>query len=110
MKIEIAFHENFRNEVKKFLKKFPALADELRDLEAQLLLNPYLGTPLGAGLYKVRLGGKNKGKSGGFRVINLLVTQEKTDIVVNVISIYDKSEEENIPKSALVKLVKKIGL
>lgn len=86
------------------------MAQELRDLEAQLLVNPYLGTPLGAGLYKIRVGGKNKGKSGGFRVINFLVTQEKTEITVNVISIYDKSEEANIPKSALVKLVKKIGL
>jgi mRNA-degrading endonuclease RelE of RelBE toxin-antitoxin system len=110
MKVRIEFHETFRADAKRFLKKFPELAEELISFESQLLENPKLGKSLGAGLYKVRLGGKNKGKSGGFRVINYLITEEKTELIVNVITIYDKSEEENIHKSTLIKLVKKIGL
>ncbi|MEI7584544.1 Type 1 glutamine amidotransferase-like domain-containing protein [Runella sp.] len=110
MRVRVEFHETCRTDAKKFLKKFPGLAEELINFEAQLLENPKLGKSLGAGLYKVRLGGKDKGKSGGFRVINYLITEEKEVLIVNVIAIYDKSEEENSHKFTLIKLIKKIGI
>jgi hypothetical protein len=69
------------------------------------------GISLGAGLYKVRVASesKSKRKSGGFRIINYLVTKEKDVVKVYVIKIYDKSEEGNIRKQLLVKLLKSLG-
>ena len=52
---------------------------------------------------------KLKGKSEGFRVINYLITKEKYTDKVYVIKIYDKSEERNIRKQLLVKLLKSLG-
>ena len=111
MAIEVIYTEEFEKDVKKFLKKFPTLAEELIVFEASLVENPMQGISLGAGLYKVRVASesKSKGKSGGFRVINYLITKEKGQIKVYVIKIYDKSEEENIRKQLLVKLLKSLG-
>lgn len=69
------------------------------------------GISLGAGLCKVRVASesKSKRKSGGFRIINYLVTKEEDTIKIYVIKIYDKSEEVNIRKQLLVKLLKSLG-
>ena len=111
MEIKVVYTEEFEKNVKKFLKKFPTLAEELLAFEESLIENPLQGISLGAGLYKVRVASESKlkGKSGGFRVINYLVTKEKEAIKVYVIKIYDKSEEENIRKQLLVKLLKSLG-
>ena len=111
MEIEVIYTEEFEKDVKKFLKKFPALAEELIVFEKSLIENPKQGISLGAVLYKVRVANesKSKGKSGEFRVINYLITKEKDKIKVYVIKIYDKSEEGNIRKQLLVKLLKSLG-
>ena len=71
--------------------------------------NPTLGTSLGGGLFKIRLGTKSKGggKSGGFRIITYLVheTEEGTDVYL--VTIYDKSEEDSIEKNGLLALVRR---
>ncbi len=111
METKVIYTEEFEKDVKKFLKKFSTLGEELLELEVSLIENPLQGISLGAGLYKVRIASesKSKGKSGGFRVINYLVTKEKDVIKVYVIKIYDKSEEGNIRKQLLVKLLKSFG-
>ena len=111
METKVIYTDEFEKDVKKFLKKFPTLAEELLEFEESLIENPIQGVSLGAGLYKVRVASesKSKGKSGGFRVINYLVTKEKDAIKVYVIKIYDKSEEGNIKKHLLVKLLKLLG-
>ncbi|MEI7586565.1 type II toxin-antitoxin system RelE/ParE family toxin [Runella sp.] len=83
------------------------MADELRQLEEAILQNPTMGESLGKGLYKVRLASKSKakGKSGGFRVINYLVTKQHEEIFVTVVTIYNKSEEPNIRKEILLKML-----
>ena len=111
MEIEVVYTEEFEKDVKRFLKKFPTLAEELITFEESLIKNPKQGISLGAGLYKVRVTNesKSKGKSGGLRVINYLITKEKDKIKVYVVKIYDKSEEGNIRKQLLVKLLKSLG-
>jgi hypothetical protein len=100
----------FESRLKKFLKKFPSIGNELVDLEKALLVHPRTGTDIGSGIFKIRLASKSKGagKSGGFRVITYLVkpVAEGTDIYL--ITIYDKSEESAIDKSDLKKLIKSI--
>ena len=107
MKNKIIYSTLFEKRYKFFSKKFMSLKTELKELEKGLLKNSELGSPLGNGLFKIRLASKDKvsGKSGGFRSITYLVTQIKE---INFIVIYDKSEDETIKKADLIKLVKSL--
>jgi hypothetical protein len=102
--------ELFESKFKRLKKKFLTLEQEMRELTEALEITPTIGTALGSGLYKIRLGSKSKGggKSGGFRVITYLVseTQEGTDVYL--IMMFDKSEESNIKKEILVKIIKQL--
>jgi len=95
---------------KRYSKKFQSLSNEMLELEKTLIENPETGTNLGNGLFKIRLGvnSKNKGKSGGFRVITYLIVENKNNTDINLIIIYDKSEIKDIPKKELLKIVKDI--
>ena len=104
-KIEIA--DRFEKEIKKLLKKFPSLKGEYASLIATLKQNPFIGTPIGHDCYKIRLAiaSKGRGKSGGARVITHVFVTETT---VYLLSIYDKSEQENISDKDLLSLVNAI--
>ncbi len=97
----------FENKFKRLSKKFRSLAKDILALEDLLIADPTLGESLGAGMYKIRLANKDKGKgkSGGFRVITYLIKENDEENEIFLITIYDKSEEENIIKSDLVKLI-----
>ena len=65
-----------------------------------LTTNPKQGTSLGKGCFKIRLAvaSKGKGKSGGARLItHVQVVKQK----VYLLSIFDKSEMENLSDSEL---------
>lgn len=97
----------FRKEAKKLIKKYPSLKNELAELGSQLSHDPKLGTPLGNNCYKIRLAisSKGKGKSGGARVITHLYVNEDT---VFLLSIFDKSDQENISDSQIKTLLELI--
>ena len=97
----------FRKEAKKLIKKYPSLKSELIELESQLSSDPTIGTALGNDCYKVRLAiaSKGKGKSGGARVITHLYIAQDT---VFLLSIYDKSDQENISDKQIQDLLKLI--
>ncbi len=84
--------------------------NDLEILEKDLLENPALGTSIGNGLYKIRLAveSKSKGKSGSYRLITYLIDQHKIPTTINMLIIYDKSEESSIDKNTLLKLVKEL--
>ena len=97
---------NFERQAKKLIKKYRSLKAELATLIEQLEDKPMQGTDLGNGVYKIRLtiASKGKGKSGGARVITCVrVVQEK----VYLISIYDKSQLENLSKEQVLELLQK---
>jgi hypothetical protein len=96
------------------MKKFPSLRNELLQLEDDLQRNPKMGSPIGHNSYKIRLSvrSKGKGKSGGLRAISHLesdiiglIDNENGNIVVNLISIYDKSETASISDNELQTLI-----
>jgi hypothetical protein len=67
--------------------------------------NPKLGTPIGHDCYKIRIAikSKGKGKSGGARVItNVYFTGRR----LFLLTIYDKSEEDNISDKELLDMLK----
>jgi mRNA-degrading endonuclease RelE of RelBE toxin-antitoxin system len=97
----------FDKDLKRLVKKYPSLKSEFFDLIQDLKLEPDQGTPIGNNCYKIRLGiaSKGKGKSGGARVISYFQIIEST---VFLLSIFDKSEQENIPDKELADLLKYI--
>ncbi|KIC89071.1 type II toxin-antitoxin system RelE/ParE family toxin, partial [Flavihumibacter sp. ZG627] len=90
----------FERELKALAKKHRSLKNDLAVLIEQLELEPTTGTDLGNSCYKIRLAitSKGKGKSGGARVITHVKISGST---VYLLSIYDKSELENISDNTI---------
>lgn len=109
MKYNVIITENFENEVKRLLKKYTSLKNELESLEQKLISHSPLGTPIGNNAYKIRIAvkSKGKGKSGGLRIITYLEVDFYIDDLTNIflLSIFDKSETENITKEDLKRLI-----
>ena len=97
----------FRKEAKKLIKKYPSLKIELAELGSRLSTDPTAGSALGNNCYKIRLAiaSKGKGKSGGARLITHFYVADNT---VFLLSIYDKSDQENISDSQIKALLKLI--
>jgi hypothetical protein len=108
---KVTLTPHFESRYKRFAKKFTSLESEMDSLIDSLIEKPMLGEPLGAGLYKIRLAvkSKGKGKSGGFRVVSYLITETTDSIEIFLLTIYDKSEEGSIRKETLIALAKAIS-
>ena len=106
MNYTIATTEHFESNFKRLSKKYHSLNDDYETLIEELLKNPTMGDDLGNNTRKVRLAisSKNKGKSGGARVItfNVLVDVENTKIYL--LDIFDKSEQSSISKEEIKRL------
>jgi mRNA-degrading endonuclease RelE of RelBE toxin-antitoxin system len=113
MKTKIRTSVNFRKKAKHLLKKYDSLKSELLHFQEILLENPDFGTPLGNNCYKIRLAvkSKGKGKSGGLRVITYVVAnfvETENEKIINLVTIYDKSEFTTISNKELGKLIEEI--
>jgi len=97
----------FERQAKRLLKKFPSFKNEIRILINELKKEPEKGIFIGNGCFKIRLSiaSKGRGKSGGARVITHFAIRENT---VYLLSIYDKSDIENLSESEIIALVKMI--
>lgn len=97
----------FDRQLKRLAKKYPSLKNEFAELLDSLEQEPKQGTNLGNNCYKIRIAvaSKGKGKSGGARIITNFIV---ADYTVYLISIYDKSERENLTDKELVELLKAI--
>lgn len=105
MRIEVT--PSFARRAKRLIKKFASFQEELQMLFASLLENPDQGNNLGNGCYKIRLGvaSKGKGKRGDFRIITYIVIEDE---VIYMLTIYDKSETEDISDKELKRLINQI--
>jgi hypothetical protein len=99
----------FESEIKRLLKKFPSLKEEYAQLIKEIIENPELGTALGNNCYKIRVAikSKGKGKSGGARAITYFYLDMET---VYLLTIYDKSEKENLTPSELKIMIDNLDL
>jgi hypothetical protein len=95
----------FQRQAKRLIKKFPSLKNELLNLIESLKEHPQQGTPLGDDCFKIRvsIASKNKGKSGGARVITCIYV---ADNELYLLSIYDKSEQSSLNDKELKELIK----
>ena len=99
----------FQNKFKQLLKKYHKLSDDYIALLESLQNNPTQGVKIRGNTFKVRMKitAKGKGKSGGARVITLVKIE---DDELYLITIYDKSERENISDNELDDLINGIEI
>ncbi len=93
----------FEKDIKKLKKKFPKIKNDLVNFINELSSNPELGIHLGENLFKVRIPNSSipTGKSGGFRII----TYYKTNDILYLVTIYSKTEQDNILTEQLKKII-----
>ena len=103
MSYKIEAIPRFEKDVKSLKKKFPKIKKDLTSLVKMLSSNPEMGTNLGENIFKIRLSNSSipTGKSGGFRVI----TYYKTNDILFLVTIYSKTEQDNILTAKLKKII-----
>lgn len=110
MSYKIKTVPSFDKDVKVLSKKYKSFKSDLIKLRELLNENPKSGTPIGNSCYKIRIiiASKNKGKSGGARVITNVVLLNELQGVVYLLAVYDKSEQQNISDNEIKDLLKEI--
>ncbi len=109
-KTNIIPSEEFIRQAKRLSKKYKSLADDLFAFQQELLKNPLIGTDLGHGKRKIRLkvASKGKGKRGGMRVITFNVEKTEDTIDIYLVTLYDKSEYENVSDRYVDQIIKNL--
>jgi hypothetical protein len=112
MNYKIATTEYFESNFKRLSKKYRSLFDDIENFKKELLTNPAMGDDLGSNTRKVRIAiaSKNKGKSGGARVITCNVMLDIENAKIYLLAIYDKGEQQSISKQEIVQLKSINGL
>ncbi len=112
MSCDIKVTPEFIRAMKRLAKRYRSLLDDLKKLNVSLSENPLQGVELGNNLRKVRMAisSKGKGKSGGARGITYGIVVAETDTELLLLTIYDKSERENISDGELTAILSANGL
>ena len=111
MKVTFDYLDEFERGVKVLRKKYPSFESDYDAFLDELEKNPFAGESLGKHTYKNRMSiaSKGKGKSGGARVITYnLQKQSEDEILITLMTIYDKSEIENVSDAYIRSLVHEI--
>lgn len=98
MKYQVEYSAVFKRRIKKLSTKYPRIKQDLSNLIDQLEQGTFQGDKLQdypAEVYKVRVGSidQKKGKRGGFRVVYIFVTIDKTAYLAEI---YPKAKQENL--------------
>lgn len=110
MNISLYYSSVFNSNLKRYKKKYISIdSDLLQFINSLPKLSPI---ELGKGIFKYRLSvkSKNKGKSGGFRVITLEVIVSKSQKNITLLTIYDKSEKSTITKQEITSILNTINI
>ena len=106
MKYNIIISENFEKEFKPLYKKYKSLKADVLKVQDNIEKELLIATDLGSGFKKIRVTvtSKNKGSSGGARLIthDAIVAVDKTNVVFG--SIYSKGQYKTID----IKILKEI--
>ena len=105
--MRIIVQPEFRKALKRLNKKYPSMPTDYEGLLESLQNNPLQGAPLGNHCFKVRMAiaAKRTGKSGGARVITCVRVLNDT---IHLLTLYDKSEIDNISDAFLKQLIEAI--
>ena len=111
MKPTLIEFTRFTDEVRRLSKKYPHLENDLKNFYPDFLDNPLLRADAIPGferkLWKIRVRStdQQRGKSGGFRVI--FYVHESRPEAVHLLTIYPKSEREDLSGKELLELYKR---
>jgi mRNA-degrading endonuclease RelE of RelBE toxin-antitoxin system len=111
MKVSFDYLDEFERGAKALRKRYPSFESDYDTFLNELEKNPYGGESLGHHIYKNRMAiaSKGKGKSGGARVITYNLQQlNDEEVLITLMSIYDKSDIENVSDAYLRSLVQQI--
>jgi mRNA-degrading endonuclease RelE of RelBE toxin-antitoxin system len=112
MKPKIIFSKRLLKDTKKLKKKYKNIAQDLQDFCSDIENNKIIGDKIkgltSLSVYKTRIKNSsiNSGKSGGFRVIYYAKVKE----IIYLITIYSKSDQENIEQSEILEILKQENL
>jgi len=97
----------FIKNIKILNKKYKNIKEDVLKLANQLEINPTMGTELGNNTFKIRIKNtdNNKGKSAGYRIITYCINKHNE---LYLVTIYSKSEQENILDLELKELINKL--
>lgn len=111
MIVTFDYLDEFERGAKALRKKYPSFESDYNTFLDELEKSPFSGEPLGKHIYKNRMAiaSKGKGKSGGARIITYNLHQQNDDeVLITLMSIYDKSEISNVSDAYLRSLVREI--
>lgn len=112
MNSNITTTPEFAKSLKKLAKRYKSIKEDYRKFLAELKDNPQIGVDLGHNVHKVRMAiaSKNKGKSGGARVIYHTILVKTDSANITLLTIYDKSDQESISDNEILSILKSNGL
>ena len=111
MKVTFDYLDEFERGAKALRKKYPSFESDYDNFLNELEKNPFSGESLGKHTYKNRMSiaSKGKGKSGGARVITYNLQEQSDDeILITLMTIYDKSEIDDVSDAYLRSLIRQI--
>ena len=111
MKVTIDYLDEFARGAKALRKKYPSFESDYDTFLDELEKNPFSGECLGQHTYKnsLAIASTGKGKRCGARVVTYNVQQQSDDEVnITLMTIYDKSDIENVSDAYLRSLVQQI--
>ena len=111
MKVTISYLDEFERGAKALRKKYPSFKSDYDSFLKELEEDPFGGESLGHHTYKHRMAiaSKGKGKSGGSRVLTYNVQQQtEDDVLVTLMTIYDKGDISNVSDNYIRSLVQQI--
>ena len=97
----------FDKNIKALVKRYRNIKQDLKKLTATLENDPTIGTHIVNNCYKIRVPNSSvpTGKSKGFRVITYYIDLDNT---LYLLSMYSKSDADNISDSTITELLKQI--
>ena len=97
----------FIKNIKILKKKYNNIKNDVLILANKLEKNPTMGIELGNNTFKIRIknSDNNKGKSAGYRIITYCINDKRE---IFLVTIYSKSEKENILDLELKELITKL--
>lgn len=109
MSCNIVASGEFVKDLKRLAKRYPSIKNDLAILANVLRENPVAGIPLGNDCFKIRFAITSKGrdKSGGGRLITCIKIIDET---VYLLTIYDKSDQENVTDKELSNILTSLDL
>ncbi|RLA68474.1 MAG: hypothetical protein DRQ78_00225 [Epsilonproteobacteria bacterium] len=98
----------FIKNLKTLKKKYKNIKNDVLELANELEKDPTIGIDLGNNTFKIRIknSDNNKGKSAGYRIITYCINDIKE---VSLVTIYSKSEKENILELELKELIARLN-